>query len=94
LADNVQIDMTRVHSPPLHKPERPRDGQRYQNSAGAEGLDPRRTDELAFKVVRYEVLSRSVNLIIARGAYREAASMYPEDTMLLCQGTRVIERSK
>jgi hypothetical protein len=56
------------------------------------------TDELPFKVVRingtYEVLSRCVNLIIARGAYREAACMYPEDKILLCQGTRMIERSK
>jgi hypothetical protein len=43
------------------------------------------TDELAFKVVRingtYDVLSRCVNLIIARGAYREAARMYPEDAL-------------
>jgi hypothetical protein len=56
------------------------------------------TDELAFKVVRingtYEVLSRCVNLIIARGAYREVARVYPEDKILLCQGTRVIEKSK
>jgi hypothetical protein len=46
------------------------------------------SDEPAFKVVRinctYEVLSRCVNLIIARGAYREPARMYPEDKILLC----------
>jgi hypothetical protein len=38
------------------------------------------TDELPFKVVRSngtdEVLARAVNLLIARGAYREAASRH------------------
>jgi hypothetical protein len=69
--------------------------------------DPRRTykedaqamtDELPFKVVRinstYEVLARAANLMIARGAYREAARMYPDDRILLCEGARVIEKSK
>jgi hypothetical protein len=31
----------------------------------------------------YEVLARAANLRIARGAYREAALMYPEDKILL-----------
>jgi hypothetical protein len=39
------------------------------------------SDELPFKVVRSngteEVLARVVNLLITRGAYREAARMYP-----------------
>jgi hypothetical protein len=39
------------------------------------------SDDLPFKVVRSngtdEVLTRAVNLLIARGAYREAARMYP-----------------
>jgi hypothetical protein len=56
------------------------------------------TDELPFKVVRinsiYEVLARAANLMIARSAYREAARMYPDDKILLYEGTRVIERSK
>jgi hypothetical protein len=56
------------------------------------------TDELPFKVVRinstYEVLARAANLMIARGAYREAARMYPDDRILLCEGARVIEKSK
>jgi hypothetical protein len=40
------------------------------------------------------VLARGVNLLIARGAYREAARMYPEDLIELRQGARVIEKSK
>jgi hypothetical protein len=56
------------------------------------------TDELPFKVVRinstYEVLARAANLMIARGAYREAARMYPDDKILLYGGARVIEKSK
>jgi len=39
------------------------------------------SDELSFKVVRSngtdEVLARAINLLIARGAHREAAPMYP-----------------
>jgi hypothetical protein len=31
---------------------------------------------------------------IARADYREAARMYPDDKILLCQGMRVIERSR
>jgi hypothetical protein len=46
-------------------------------------------DELPFKVVRShehdhdEVLARAVNLLIARGAYREAARLYPDDLIEL-----------
>jgi hypothetical protein len=56
-------------------------------------------DELSFKVVRPndhdhdEVLARAVNLL-ARGAYRAAVRMYPNDLIELRQGARVIERSK
>jgi hypothetical protein len=56
------------------------------------------TDELPFKVVRSngtdEVLARAVNLLIARGAYREAARMYPDELLQLRQGARIIEKSK
>jgi hypothetical protein len=56
------------------------------------------TDELPVKVVRSnghdEVLARGMNLLIARGAYREAARLYPEDLIELRQGARIIERSK
>jgi hypothetical protein len=52
----------------------------------------------AVKVVRSngtdEVLARAVNTLIARGAYREAARMYPEDLIELRQGARIIEKSK
>jgi hypothetical protein len=52
----------------------------------------------AVKVVRSngtdEVLARAVNMLIARGAYREAARMYPEDLIELRQGARIIEKSK
>jgi hypothetical protein len=55
------------------------------------------TDELPFKVVRSngadEVLARAVNLLIARGAFRKAARMYPEDLIELRQGARIIEKS-
>jgi hypothetical protein len=34
-----------------------------------------------------------MNLLIARGAYREAARMYPEDLIELRQGARVIEKA-
>jgi hypothetical protein len=44
------------------------------------------TDELPFKVVRSngtdEVLARAVNMLIARGAYREAACMHPRGARL------------
>jgi hypothetical protein len=56
------------------------------------------TDELAFKVVRSngtdEVLARAVDLLIARGAYRSAVRMYPEDLIELRQGAHEIEKSK
>jgi hypothetical protein len=58
------------------------------------------TDQLPFRIVRinstssYEVLARAANQRIARSAYREAARMYPEDKILLCQGERVIENNK
>jgi hypothetical protein len=58
------------------------------------------SDELSFKVVRPndhdhdEVLARAVNLLGARGAYRAAVRMYPEDLIELRLGARVIERSK
>jgi hypothetical protein len=34
------------------------------------------------------------NLLIARGAYREAARMYPDERIPLCEGAQVIEKSK
>jgi hypothetical protein len=41
------------------------------------------TDDLSFKVVRSHgtdaVLVRAINMLIARGAYRSAVRMYPED---------------
>jgi hypothetical protein len=40
------------------------------------------------------MLARAVNLLIARGAFREAARMYPEDLIELPQGARIIEKSK
>jgi hypothetical protein len=56
------------------------------------------SDELAFKVVRSnshdEPLAQAVNLLIARGAYREAARLYPDVLIELRQGARVIEKSK
>jgi hypothetical protein len=57
------------------------------------------SDELPFRIVRindstYEVLARAANLLLARGTYRVAAHLYPEDRILLCEGKRVIERSK
>jgi hypothetical protein len=55
-------------------------------------------DESPFKVVRSngtdEVLAGAMNLLIARGAYREAARMHPEDLIELRQGAGVIENSK
>jgi hypothetical protein len=39
-------------------------------------------------------LARAMNLLIARGAYREAARMYPEDLIELRQGARIIEKRK
>jgi hypothetical protein len=55
-------------------------------------------DESPFKVVRSngtdEVLARAMNLLIARGAYREVARIYPEDLIELRHGARVIEKSK
>jgi hypothetical protein len=41
------------------------------------------SDDLLFKVVRSnshdELLAQAINLLIARGAYRAAVRMYPED---------------
>jgi hypothetical protein len=55
-------------------------------------------DELPFEVVRSngtdEVLARAGQMLIARGAYREAVRMYPEDLIELRQGAREIDRSK
>jgi hypothetical protein len=55
-------------------------------------------DELPFKVVRSngidDVLAGAMNLLIARGAYREAARMYPDELIELRQGARVIEKSR
>jgi hypothetical protein len=52
-------------------------------------------DELPFKIVRSdgtdELLARAVNLLIARGAYRSAARMYPED-LIDCQIAPSTER--
>jgi hypothetical protein len=56
------------------------------------------TDELPFKIVRSngtdEQVARAVNLLIARGAYRSAVRIYPEDLIELRQGARTIEKSK
>jgi hypothetical protein len=58
------------------------------------------SDNLPFKVVRPhdhdhdEVLARAINLLVARGAYRQAARLYPDDLIELRQGARVIEKSK
>jgi hypothetical protein len=38
--------------------------------------------------------SDDINLVIARGAYREAARMYSDELIELRQGARVIERSR
>jgi hypothetical protein len=50
------------------------------------------TDELPFRVLRSnrydEPLAQAVNLLIARGAYREAARLYPEDLIELRQRAR------
>jgi hypothetical protein len=55
-------------------------------------------DDLPFRVVRSngtdEVLARAVNLINARGAYREAVRMYRDELIEPRQGVRIIERSK
>jgi hypothetical protein len=63
----------------------------------ADRLKRRRPDDLPFKVVRSngtdEVLARAVNLLVARGAYRAAVRMYPEDLIELAPSRRVIEKS-
>jgi hypothetical protein len=41
-----------------------------------------------------EVLARAMSLLIARGAYREAARMYPDDLIELCMRALVIEKSR
>jgi hypothetical protein len=54
-------------------------------------------DAFPFRVTRNhgtDVLAHTVNLEIARHAYREAVRLYPEDLIELRQGARVIERSK
>jgi hypothetical protein len=35
-----------------------------------------------------------MNILIARGAFRETARLYPEDLMELRQGARIVEKSK
>jgi hypothetical protein len=56
------------------------------------------SDNLPFKAVPSngtdEVLARAVNMLIARGAYRAAVRMYPEDLIELRQGAHVIEKSQ
>jgi hypothetical protein len=49
---------------------------------------------VALKQPANEVLARIGNLLIARGAYREVARLFPEDKILPCQGKRVIEKSR
>jgi hypothetical protein len=41
-----------------------------------------------------DVLAQAVNLLIARGAYRDAARIYPEDIIELRQVAHIIERVK
>jgi hypothetical protein len=41
-----------------------------------------------------EQLAQAVDLIIALGAYRAAAEIYPEDLVELRAGARVVERRK
>jgi hypothetical protein len=41
-----------------------------------------------------DVLTRAMNLLIARGAYHVAACLYPDELVELRQGARGIERSK
>jgi hypothetical protein len=41
-----------------------------------------------------ELLAQAVSLFIARGAYRAAVPMYPDDLIELRQGAHVIEKSK
>jgi hypothetical protein len=72
--------------------------ERIQREAASRSVEAAMTDELPFKVVRinstYEVLARAANLMIARGAYREAARMYRDDKILLYGGARLIEKNK
>jgi hypothetical protein len=69
-------------------------GTPARSSGAAEAM----TDDLPFRVVRSngtdEVLVRAMNLLIARGAYREAARLYPEDLIEPRQGARIVEKSK
>jgi hypothetical protein len=52
-------------------------------------------EDLPFAVVRSNGTDeRAMNLLIARGAYREAVRVCPDDLIELRQGARVIERSK
>jgi hypothetical protein len=57
--------------------------ERIQRDVARRLVEATMSDELPFKVVRisstYEVLARAANLMIARGAYRDAARMYPDD---------------
>jgi hypothetical protein len=53
-----------------------------------EVAQPRGSPDLA------RVDARAMNLLIARGAYWEAARMYPGELIELRQGARVIGRSK
>ena len=56
------------------------------------------TDDLPFKVVRGmdddEIIARCNSLLIGRAAYETAAHQYTNDLVLLCHGTRIIEKSR
>jgi hypothetical protein len=41
-----------------------------------------------------KVLAGAMNLLIARGAYREAVRIYPDDLIELRQDALVVERSR
>jgi hypothetical protein len=82
----------------LHPPQ-PRLRRNLASAAFARRPGGRRKrDELPFKVVRSnshdELLAQAVSLFIARGAYRAAVPMYPDDLIELRQGAHVIEKSK
>jgi hypothetical protein len=50
------------------------------------------TDKIVRSNGTDELLARAVNLLIARGAYRSAVRIYPEDLIELREGAHVIER--
>jgi hypothetical protein len=49
---------------------------------------------LPFQIPQRSHLPRAMNLLIARGAYREAARIYQDDLIELRQDALVVERSK